>query len=122
MAKWAPANTLDQLLDYVALSSSMVVCSSSPVDYTSAAVTYRLASGSCGAGEFTKAAEASGRSVSISAKNAIPISVSGSATHMALINVAGSSLRYITTITTQYLVSGGTCDAPSWKITVADPT
>lgn len=126
MAKSAPDAMIDAALDYVASGDRMVVCSTQPTTYTEAMTTYNLATvtltAGAGNGDFTKADDTSGRKLTMTAKSALPITASGNAQHVAICTVSGSVLRYVTTCTSQALVSGGTVDVPSWKINIADPT
>ena len=73
--------------------------------------------------DFTKAnGDTSGRKVTMAAKSAVSVASSGTATHVVLARTTDSTLRYVTTCTSQALVSGNTVDIPAWKIEVADPT
>lgn len=123
MAKRAPTATLDAMLDYIALSTRMTVCSAEPTTYTEGNATYALADVTVAPGDFTKAAGSpSGRKVTVAAKNAVPVDATGTATHIALLQVADSTLRYVTTCTSQALTSGNTVNIPTWTITIPDPT
>ena len=122
MAKAAPDAMIDASLDYAAGSTKLVVCSAQPTTYAEANATYALADVVIDSGDFTKADDTSGRKVTIGAQSAVPIDTTGTATHVALIETSGSTLRYVTTCTSQALVSGGTVDVPAWKINIADPT
>jgi len=122
MGKLAPDAMIDASLDYVAGSDLMIVCSGSPATYTDAFTTNKLASQAMASGSFTKADDTSGRKITMAAANGVPITASGDALAVALVNTSGSTLRYVTTCTLQALVSGGTVDIPAWKINIADPT
>ena len=122
MAKAAPDAMIDASLDYAAGSTKLVVCSAQPTTYAEANATYALADVVIDSGDFTKADDTSGRKVTIGAQSAVPIDTTGTATHVALIETSGSTLRYVTTCTSQALVSGGTVDVPAWKINIQDPT
>ena len=127
MAKNAPDAQEDAALNYIAAATRMCVCSAEPTTYTEAITTFELAdvtmTAGAGNGDFTlSAGSPSGRKVTVTAKSAVPIDVSGTATHIALVSVSDTTLRYITTCTSQALVAGGTVDIPSWTATVTDPT
>ena len=131
MAKVAPDAMIDAALDYVAACDLMSVCTSEPTTYAQARDTpgssgYRLAdvamTPGAGNGDFTKANDTSGRKLTMTAKSAVPIDYTGTALHVALTLAAGTTLRYVTTCTSQALTSGGTVDVPAWKINIADPT
>jgi len=128
MAKAAPDAMIDASLDYVAACDLMTVCSAEPTTYTLATANgaNKLAdiamTPGAGNGDFTKANDTSGRKLTMTAKSAVAIDYSDTALHVALTLAAGTTLRYVTTCTSQALTSGGTVDIPSWKINIADPT
>lgn len=124
MAKAAPDAMIDASLDYVALSTKLVVCSSQPTTYTEANATYALADVVIDSGDFTKAnGDTSGRKITISAQNGVVIDTSGTALHVALVSTGDSTLRYVTTCTSQALTANGsnTVNVPAFKIEIADP-
>jgi hypothetical protein len=122
MAKAAPDAMIDASLDYAAASDYMCVCSTQPTTYTEAYTTYMLARTAMTGGDFTKADDTSGRKVTMTAKSAVSITNSGTAAHIALVASGGTTLRYVTTCTSQALTASGTVDVPAWKINIADPT
>jgi hypothetical protein len=122
MGKVAPDAAIDGGLNYVDGSDYMCVCSQEPTSYTDAYTTSMLARVAMAAGDIVLADDTSGRKATMGAKAGVTITNSGTATHVALVNTGDSSLRYITTCTSQALVAGGTVDIPSWKINIQDPT
>lgn len=121
MSKFAQTSVLDALLDKVATGVTMTVCSTQPTTYTEATATYALASVTMSGGDYTKAAGSpNGRKVTIGSKSGVSVSASGTAQHVAICD--GSTLLYVTTVTSQALTSGNTVTIPSWTITVADPS
>jgi hypothetical protein len=125
MAKAAPDIVLDGLLDIVASATRMIACSAQPTTYTEANATYALADVTMAGGDFTKAnGDTNGRKVTMGAKSSVLIDASGTATHVALVRVADSTLIYVTTCTSQALTANGsnTVNFPAWDIEVADPT
>lgn len=123
MAKQAPDAMIDAALDYVAGCDRMIACSAEPTSYAEATGTYDLATATMTpVTDFTKANDTSGRKVTMAAKTGVTIDHSGTATHIALVKTGDSTLRYITTCTSQALTQGGTVDFPVWKINIADPT
>lgn len=123
MGKFAPDATLDSMLDYIAGSDLMVVCTGSPLTYAEVqSAGSKLASVLMSSGSFTKADHTSGRKVTMTAAAGVPIVLSGNALAVALVKVGDTTLRYVTTCTQQALVSGGTVDIPAWIISISDPT
>lgn len=125
MAKWANDSMMDAALDYVrANCDKMVACSAQPTTYAEANATYALADATMTVNtDYTLGnGDSSGRKIAVAAKSGITIDASGTATHVALIKTGDSTLRYVTTCTSQALTSGGTVDFPAWDIEIADPT
>ncbi len=125
MAKAAPNAMIDASLDYVATATRMIACSAQPTTFTEANATFALADVTMAPGDFTKAnGDVSGRKVTIAAKSAVLIDATGSATHVALVRVADSTLIYVTTNTSQALTANGsnTVSFPAWDIEIAAPT
>jgi hypothetical protein len=125
MAKWANDLVMDAALDFILNNASReIVCSAQPTTYAEANATYALADVAVVSGDFTKAnGDVSGRKVGLAAKNSVLIDVSGSATHIALVDDTNSRLLYVTTCTTQALVANGanTTNIPAWDVEIADP-
>ena len=122
MGKVAPDATIDASLDYISGSDYMTVCAGSPTSFTDC-YTNALAKVAISSGSFTKADDTSGRKVDIDAASGVPIDTSGSALAVALVEVeSGSTVRYVTTCTEQWIEAGGTVDIPTWKINIQDPT
>ena len=124
MAKKAPDAMIDASLDYVAQADGIMVCSAEPADYTAAYTTLKMA----GSSALTTAsytiddAAGGGRKVTVAATSGLSIDVSTAATHIALVSTGDTTLRYVTTCTSQELTSGVTVDIPAWIITIGDPT
>ena len=123
MAKAAPDAFFDAAFDFVDLATKQIACSAQPTTYTEANATYALASATMTANsDYTKADDTSGRKVTVAAKSGQSVTTSGTATHIALVSTGDTTLRYVTTCTSQGLTSGSTVDFPSWAIGIADPT
>lgn len=122
MGKVAPDAVLDAGLDVIALSTRMIACSAEPASYNDAVNVVDLATAVVAPGDFAKANDTSGRKLTVSAKPTITIDHTGQATHVALVSVGDTTLRYVTTCTAQQLTAAGTVDFPSWKINNTDPT
>lgn len=125
MAKATPDAVLDTMLDEIATATRMTACSSQPTTFTEANATFALADVTMTGGDFTKAnGDTSGRKVTVASKSSVLIDTSGTATHIALVRVADSTLLYVTTCTSQSLTANGsnTVNFPVWDIEVADPS
>ena len=124
--KIAPDACIDTELDYISASDEYYICSGSSSPTTrAAAIAAALVTISLSSGDFTKADDAVspyGRKVTIAAKTAEAIDVTGDATCVVLCKNSDATLRYVTTCTTQNITSGGTIDLPAWKVQVGDPT
>jgi len=129
MSKFVPDAVFSFYFGYISASSNMVaVCAGSPLTYSDC--TSNIATGGCmlalqpmTTGCFAVGdGSPNGRTITMTAKTAASIVNSGSALAVALVNTTAGSVTYITTCTSQYLVSGGTVDIPSWTVNVADPT
>jgi hypothetical protein len=126
LAKFTPPAILDKMADYIiANATRMTVCSTQPTTFAEANSTFALADVTVDASDFTKAnGDVSGRKVTVAAQTGVLIDTSGTAQHIALLNVAGSELLYVTTTTSQALTANGsnTVNVPAWDIEVAAPT
>lgn len=125
MAKTVADRVLDGALNIIKNNDTrMIACSAQPTTYTEANATYALADVTMAAGDFTVAnGDTSGRKVTVAAKSGVLIDVSGTATHVALVDVTGTLLDYVTTCTSQALTANGsnTVNFPAWDIEIADP-
>lgn len=123
MAKQAPDATIDSMFDYVDQCNIMHVCSAEPANYAGIAAVSLASVALTPDTDFTKAnGDTSGRKVTVAAKSAVSVSSSGTATHIAIARSTDSTLRYVTTCTSQALTSGNTANIPAWKIEVQDPS
>lgn len=124
MAKAAPDIIMDGALDIIATATKQVACSAQPNTYTEANATYALADIVIDSGDFTIAnGDTSGRKVTVAAQSSVLIDTSGTATHIALVRTADSTLIYVTTCTSQALTANGsnTVNFPAWDIEFAGP-
>lgn len=122
MAKSIADTIIDAMLD-LAEGDQVSVCSAQPTSYTEAITTYKLAIVIGMTGQYTKAAgDTSGRKSTLAAQLAATIDATGTATHVAVTNLAGTALRRVTTCTSQALTSGGTVDIGAHKHEINDPT
>lgn len=124
MAKSVNDVVLDGALDIIRNNCTrMVACSAQPTTFTEANATFALADVTMASGDFTIAnGDTSGRKVTVAAKTGVTVDVSGTANHVALLDVTNSRLLYVTTCAAQGVSAGGTVDFGSWKVEIADPT
>lgn len=123
MAKSVHDDVLDGALNIIKNNCTrMVLCSAQPTTYAEANATYALADVTMASGDFTIAnGDTSGRKLTVAAKAAVPVDVTGTGNHVALLDVANSKLLYVTTCAAQAVGAGGTVDMGSWKAEIADP-
>lgn len=101
-----------------------VACSAAPTTFAEANATYALADVTLASGDFTLAnGDTSGRKVTTAAKSGVLIDASGTATHIAQLDVANSKLLGVTECTAQALTANGsnTVNFPAWDREFADP-
>ena len=121
MSKFASTDVLDGSLAVVSSATRMVALSGQPATYA-AAFAARLTEAALTAGDFALAAgDISGRKVNIAAKSGLSVLAAGTADHIALIDVAGSRLLYVTTCPAQALVAGGVVSIAGWSVEIAAP-
>ena len=112
---------LDAALDIIAASTLQILFNAEPTTRVEAVTTFALADVAMVAGDFTKAdGDTSGRKLTIAAKYGVPIDVSDTATHIALVDA--TRLLYVTTCVAKALTMGEMIGIPSWKIELRDPT
>lgn len=125
MAKSVHNDVLDGALNIIKNNCTrMTVCSAEPTTYTEGNATYALADVTMAATDFTNAdGDTSGRKTTVAAKSSVLIDTSGTATHVALLDVSNTKLLYVTTCTSQALTANGsnTVNFPAWDIEIADP-
>jgi hypothetical protein len=95
------ANVFDQGLNYLeANATRLVLCSAEPTTFTEADTTFKLAEVTVSGADYTVAAgdTAGGRKVTQAAKT-VTGTATGTATHYAILNVAGSLLLARNTMT-----------------------
>lgn len=127
MAKSIHNDVLDAALDEIATGNEINVCSAQPTTYAEAHTTYMLAQHAMtigdGSGDYTVGdGDASGRKVAVTQQADITITNSGTATHVAIVDTATSTLLLVTTCTAQALTAGNTVTIPTFDDEIADPT
>lgn len=114
----------DAQLDFLkANSKKLVVCSAEPTTYEEANTTYALAAADITATNFTGpvAGPVSGRMLTLNPLENITISVSGTATHIALLDSTNSRLLLVTVCTAQALVAANKVTVDSFNYTLPQP-
>lgn len=126
MAKKVDDSVLDAALSEIKTNCTlMTVCSGEPASYTAANIGGGdfLGDVTMINGDFTIGnGDTSGRKVAVASKSSVNVDNTGTATHVALLDVANTTLLYVTTCTSQALTSGNTITFPTWDIEIADPS
>lgn len=118
MAKWQIDAMLDAALSYITTNATeMYVCDSQPATRAAAITASAIAAVTP---TFAAVGDGSpdGRSVSVDQKADRSVTSSKTVTHIAL--CSGTVLLYVTTCTSQALVSGNTVTIPAWIINLRD--
>jgi hypothetical protein len=126
MGKTVHDDVLDGALDIILNNADrMTVCSAEPTTYAEANATFALADVTMAPGDYTNAdGDTNGRKTTVGAKSSVLIDITGTGTHVALMDVGNTKLLYVTTCTSQALTANGsnTVNFPAWDIEIADPT
>lgn len=126
MGKLVPDARLDIFLAAIANECTRVtICSTQPTTYTEANATYALAditvTAGDGNGDFTIAnGDTNGRKLTLLQQTSVTIDSSGTAQHIALLDVAGSELLAVTTCTSQAVTAGNTATINAFDIELSD--
>lgn len=122
MAKTVHNDVLDGALNTIKNNATLVmICSQQPTTRAEAVTTYALADIAVTSSDFTVAdGDSGGRKVTVAAKASVTVDLTGTATHVAIVD--GTRLLYVTTCTSQALTQGGAFNTPAWKITLNDPS
>lgn len=123
MGKKVPDPVMDAAFDYVDLANIQHICSAEPATYAGIAAVSLGSVAMTPGTDFTKAAgDVSGRKVTVAAKSGVSVTATGTATHLVLALSSDTTLRLITTCTSQALTSGNTANIPAWKYEIAAAT
>jgi hypothetical protein len=124
MSKWQNDIVLDASCDYIKNNATQeAICSAQPTTYAEATSTMKLAlKTGLTSGSFTGPTngDVSGRKITTNAQSGVTVDLGGSATHVAL--CSGTVLLYVSTITSQVVTAGNTCNIPAWDIEFLDVT
>ena len=126
MTKYANPVGYNTGLAWFADCDKLFVCDTVPTDYTEASATYALAdvtlTAGDGNGDFTiGAGDVSGRKLTLAQQADIEIDGDGDATHIAVCKSGDTTLRYVTSCTSQALTTGGTVTVPTFDFEITDP-
>ena len=121
MGKYAPDLTLDQELLFISGANFLTICSGSPTTFADCFVNLMLAKVALTGADFGIANDSLGRKLTVAQKDGFPILNSGTALACCLVETAGSTVRFVTTTTSQPLTAAGTVTSPSWKINIQPP-
>ena len=126
MTKYCHDDILDAALNYIKNNCTrMTACSQYPTTYLKAitASADMLADVTMSSSDFTVGLPVvSGRKVAVAAKADEPITSTGTATHVALVDVANTKLLYVTTCADLYLTGGQLMDFATWNIEIRAPS
>ena len=126
MGKLIPDARLDIFLAAIANECTRVtICSTQPTTYAEGNATYALAditvTAGDGNGDFTLAnGDTNGRKLTLLQQTSVTVDSSGTAQHIALLDVAGSELLAVTTCTSQSVTAGNTATINAFDIEISD--
>jgi hypothetical protein len=124
VAKFAPDLQMDAGLDYIAQANILHLCSAQPTTYAGIAAVSLGSIAYTPVTDFTKAAGAASgsRQVTVTAKSGLSVGTSGTATHFVLAKTTDTTLRWVTTCTSQAVTSGNTVNVSSFIVQINQPT
>lgn len=123
MGKRVHSDVLDGALGLVRSNATkMVACSGEPASFSAADGSLKLAEVTVGTSDLTLGdAAGSGRRVTVAQKSGVTVAATGTANHVALLDVANSRVLYVTTCTPQSLTLGQNITFGSWTVDINDP-
>lgn len=124
MGKLVHDDVLDGALNIIKNNCTRVtICSTQPTTYTEGNATYALADVTVDSSDFTVAnGDTNGRKITLAQQTGVSVDTSGTAQHIAFLDVSNSKLLYVTTCTSQAVTSGNTATINAFDIEIADPT
>jgi hypothetical protein len=126
MGKLIPDAKLDEMLALIADQCTRVtICSTQPTTYTEGNATHALAdvtvTAGAGNGDFTIGnGDTNGRKLTLVQQTGVTVDTTGTAQHIALLDVAGTELLAVTTCTSQSVTSGNTATINAFDIELSD--
>jgi hypothetical protein len=123
VAKFAdPTTVIDAALNGIAACNVQHICSAQPANYAGiAALSLGSISMTPGSDYTLATGDVSGRKVTTATKNGVPVTTTGTVTHLVLALTTDSTMRFVTTCASSAVTSGGTVDIPAWKWEVQSP-
>jgi hypothetical protein len=122
MAERVHSDVFDAALNVIKTNATrLTVCSTEPTTFTEANATYALADVTIDSADFTGPAAGDvtgGRKLTVGAQAGVLIDTSGTAAHVALLDVSNSKLLHVATCTSQALVANAsnTVTVPAYDI------
>jgi hypothetical protein len=106
-------------LAYIRDNASVIfVCGTAAASYSAASTQPQMiVSANVSSADFTIASGATGPVLTVGAKSSQTVEGSGSASHIVVARVSGTTLLYVTNVSAQVLASGNTVTLNSWTIT-----
>ena len=121
MGKWVADEVLDNALAVIGSATHMVAVAGAPADF-GAAWDGRLVEVALLPGDFAVGAgEVSGRRIAVAGKEEVEALADGTADHVALLELPGSRLLYVTTCPPQAIVAGGSVSFDQWSVEIGAP-
>jgi hypothetical protein len=117
VAKFAdPTTVIDAALNAIAACNVQHICSAQPANYAGiAALSLGSISMTPGSDYTLATGDVSGRKVTTATKNGVPVTTTGTVTHLVLALTTDSTMRFVTTCASQAVTAGGTANIPGWK-------
>ena len=127
MAVFLHDSVLDAALDDIATVDTVVLCDGQPADYTAATTDHptgdALGEVTVTGVDFTKAnGDTSGRKTTMTQQTGVTVDVTGTCDHIAGVDVGTTTLKFVTTCTSQAVTAGNTATINAFKIEFADAT
>lgn len=125
MAKRVDITVLDAALNNIKNSvTQYAVCSAEPTTFVEANTTFKLASAVLAPADLVVSNGSGGgntpRKLTVAAKSTT-VTTSGTATHLALLDITNSIVKEVTTCTSQGLTATNPLNLPSFNIEIAAP-
>jgi len=124
MAKSVHNDVIDAALDYVKTNCTrLTLCSAEPKTFAEANSTFALADVTVDATDFTIGdGDVSGRKLTIAEQLSFAVDVTGTATHVALLDVSNSKLLYVTTTTSTAITASRSVNLLTFDIEILKPS